>query len=1350
MKTCASRFLCLVLSLSISCFIVYASDFSETQTFYCIGAPGAIFLADVNGDGFSDLIVGTTTGKVVIHLNSGFGYVSLESSQVLPVYAYAFATGDFDGDGITDLAAAQGFGGVSTWLGNGDGTFRYSQALVGSAAGFGGTLLAADLDGDGLPDLISTRTEDTKMLIFMNNGKGGFAPAITNTIPLHVNVAVRHVPDSAEMEIDVLSVEPSELNVWRKAQNGWVLHRHTVLPPFSGEQGRLICGLDVSDVDGDGVEDLTVLRDNNAQTWLFSGNRRGGFEPPISWTAPITMRGSCLLRHKGLATTSIAYGSYGLLLHEGASNNAEYWSRSVDLPPGSLIKAAEQPDGSGLIVTVDFYGFAHVLSSRKPDPSRPVPRVFDYADPRYNPAKAPALTSRVWSVTDGLPGNAVRSIVQTSDGYIWVGTTEGLARFDGDSFRRWGVNSNGTVFNRSCEALAEDPLGRLWVGYLRGLMRIEGNSIAENYVTNLTDPRIFSMKFSREGDLWIGEFKGVDRLRNGVFEPIFHPDKPGVPPYINQSIALSASNTIIFSNFEGIFSCNTSEKLSHGKWLHSPLDSMEVTTVAAGTNGEIYAGDIMGGMSVLSSNGFHAFFLQSPYGLAAPKITALACRKDGSLWIGRVGALFVLKNGEMTKVSDLPELSDAITALYFDREDNLWVGTESHGVVLLRFPSCNVFTWRDGLLSDTVNAVAESETKTLWVATTVGVFTNSEAGFKPSVLAITIPPKTFDAICFRQNGEVWVSGPSGYYQVFRNEGILSDSGWGYIDHVCYTELKNGDMLMVSDAGVRWCNGWPNAAMTPDFGPGAERNAFEDSKGNIWLGTLAGIFHLNLSTHETKLLNDKSLTGRCEVALEDAQGALWIISDQGLVRFKNGRCSPIRVNAGLFEENILSMVDDGIGNYWFGSNQGIFRVASEQLNEYADGKSARVDCIHYGLADGMLTEQCSYGHPSAIRSRDGRLWFATMKGLVQIDPKKVIQSTDSPKIFFDEISDEAGTLFSRFAPSSNDRSPLKHLAIKNGNERSLSFQFSSPRFSTHGTKPFEYRMNGLEKTWTQSISGKAAYNYLPPGDYAFEVRASTPNGLWSPALSVPIHIKPLLTQRRDFYLVSGTLCLGFLAIFGAYRQRIQNQMQILRQKAAVAEERSRIARDLHDDIGASLTQIAMASDQARSQLSIAGGAGKEIDKVSQLARNAVENMSQIIWSTNAKFDTLSSLIAYLREFASNFLPDSFHLHFQSFENGEDIHVSSEFRRNVFYILKEALANVLKHSCATSVTIQLLHEEKCLRIIITDNGKGFTKNERMLSSTGLDSMRKRAADLHGKIEIISNTGQGTTIHASFPLP
>ncbi len=1311
-------------------------------------------LGDLNGDGFSDLVVSSVANNTIaIYLNSGSGTFSTDPVQILPIYASSFVIADFDRDGMDDIAAFGAFG-IEILHGLGDGTVRRSQSFLGQPLCPVGFLSAGDLDGDGTLDLVASRPDRTSLRLFMNKKGAGFEEAASLTIPLAASIAVWRPSGAQETEILALSVEPPLVRVFRKSSIGWEIGSPITLPHFGPGWGGSMGRMDVGDVNQDGVQDLMISKDGVPEIRLLFGNRSGGFEPCKVWPTPIAIQTSCLLRRPLKAALQVGYGYAALLVREEASTNAS-WQHAADLPPGYLIKAECQRDQSDLIVAIDSYGLAHVFGSHPIAAPRRDESPFKFSDPRYDPARAPSFTSRVWSAADGLPGNSVRSILQTSDGYVWVGTTEGLARFDGDTFRRWGVNSNGTVFNRSCEALAEDPKGRLWVGYLRGLMRIEGDSIVENYVTNLTDPRIFSLNFSRAGDLWVSEFQGVERLRNGIFERVFDPDAPTIALSGALSAVIAPPDQIILTTGRKVFRFDGSRKDSPGQCLHSPMEMGAVSrVVAAGANGEVYVGDELGGIGVISTNRFHGYFLRNvgwPEDGPLP-ISALAFCPNGTLWIGTRGGLYVLRDGELARVSDIPSLRDRVTALHFDQEQNLWVGTENYGVILLRFPTFETFTSKHGLSGNAVNTLAESGDKILWVGGETGIFTNIADGFKAVGLPEAIHPKAFSAVSPRSNGQVWFGGDSGHHQILTKAGFVSERDFGPVDHVCFQELHDHRTVMISDAGVAWYDEKAGSSGPPILTGISARNAFEDSKGGVWLGTIAGLFHFDRKTTLVRPVEAAVLTGRCEVALEDSQSALWIISDQGLARLKDGRCSLIRTDAGLFEENLLSMLDDRAGNFWFGTSRGIFRVEASQLNLYVQGNCPHVECIHYGLDDGLLSEQCSYGHPASCRSHDGMLWFATARGLLRIDPKRAVHLAAAPKVFFDEISDETGVLYRRFASGGSARDAASSLLrIKNGNERALLLQFSSPRFSIHGSKTFEYRLKGLETNWTQSTVGKAFYAYLPPGGYTFEVRAENANGLWSQPLSVPIRIPPLLTQRRDFYLFTGGLCGVFLVTLAEYRRRTRRQIQLLRERTVIAEERSRIARDLHDDIGASLTQIAMASEIARSQLTgkeEEKAIEREMEKLSGLARGAVENMSHIIWSTNPKFDTLSSLIAYLREYTVKSLPESMEARFEG-AIGEEIHVSSEFRANLFYLVKEALANILKHSAASTVLIQMKSDRGRLQIKIQDDGRGFVPNERMLSSTGLDSMKKRATDLHGEFNILSEAQKGTVIVVSIPL-
>jgi signal transduction histidine kinase len=329
-----------------------------------------------------------------------------------------------------------------------------------------------------------------------------------------------------------------------------------------------------------------------------------------------------------------------------------------------------------------------------------------------------------------------------------------------------------------------------------------------------------------------------------------------------------------------------------------------------------------------------------------------------------------------------------------------------------------------------------------------------------------------------------------------------------------------------------------------------------------------------------------------------------------------------------------------------------------------------------------------------------------------------------------------------------------IIIPPGGGRSLSIRFAAGTFAAPDRPGFRYRMADRDASWTDTGSQRfVELEDLPPGHYRFQVTAANCYGVWNtvPA-EIDFYLAPFFYQTWSFYGFCG---LVFASAFGGlqgYRARLNRRITRLEQEAALGRERSRIARDLHDDIGASLTQIAMASELARAHLA-EGDAGekdieKEIEKLSRLARGAVENMSQIIWSTNPKFDTLAGLTAYMREYAAKSFPDSVEVRFEA-PDWEEIHVSSEFRGNLFYFVKEALANALKHSSASLVFIQLAGDSAIFQMSITDNGKGFTKNERMLTSTGLDSMKKRALDLHGECEIVSEPGRGTAIRISVPL-
>jgi signal transduction histidine kinase len=474
---------------------------------------------------------------------------------------------------------------------------------------------------------------------------------------------------------------------------------------------------------------------------------------------------------------------------------------------------------------------------------------------------------------------------------------------------------------------------------------------------------------------------------------------------------------------------------------------------------------------------------------------------------------------------------------------------------------------------------------------------------------------------------------------------------------------------------------------------------------------------------------------------DTEGALWIGTfDGGLCRLKDGKFSVIDRAQGLPNSVIGDIEDDGHGHFWMSSHGGILRASKAELDTCADGKIATVNFLAYGVNDGLPTIECSEGlQPAGGKTPDGRLWFPTSKGLVVVNPAEVNINRLPPPMALEELLLDGQRV-------TNTSPPLQ---IAPGRNR-LEFHYTALSFVAPEKVRFKYRMQGLEKNWVDAGTKRVAnYSFVPPGDYTFQVIAGNNDGIWNETgISLPFTVQPHFWQTWWFQLLGGflTVLVASAGVWFETRRRLQRRLEKLERQHAIERERSRIAHDIHDDLGSQLTRITMLSESARNVVDDPRQATTDLNQIYDTAREATRAMDEIVWAVNPKHDTLESLASYLEKYALDFLGAAgircrLNLPLES----PVWQLTSDARHNLFLAYKEALNNVVKHAAASEVQIRLTLEAESFELEIADNGTGFERQSRQSRSAGhgLTSMNQRLREIGGACEISSATGNGTRV-------
>jgi signal transduction histidine kinase len=534
-------------------------------------------------------------------------------------------------------------------------------------------------------------------------------------------------------------------------------------------------------------------------------------------------------------------------------------------------------------------------------------------------------------------------------------------------------------------------------------------------------------------------------------------------------------------------------------------------------------------------------------------------------------------------------------------------------------------------------------------------------------------------------------------------------------------------------------------------PGTVRALAEDKEGNLWVGTENGLnqFQSDAFTRygKTNGLPSDSISS----LLVDADGLLWVGTQSGLARREGGRWVSYGSAFGQALGNVAYLLEDGLGDLWIGSNTGLLRTKRSALNAFAKGETEVVPFRSFGAADGLPTRECSQGsQPSACRTADGTLWFATVRGLAHVQPSQVVLNTNPPPVIIESISVD-GTL----QHSKTLRAPIPESLVIPAGKESLEIRYTALNLSAPDKSRFRYRLEGHETKWTE-VSGEVRvvhYSKLPPKDYRFRVLAANEDNVWNEVGStLAIRVLPPFWQTWWFLTALTLVLLGMIigSVHYVSTQKLQRQLATMRQQETLEKERARIARDLHDQLGANLTQVALLGELAEDDREEPEEVAAHAQQICQTARETTRALDEIVWTVNPSNDTLDGLLNYVCKYAQEYLAlAGLKYRLETPPELPNTPISPELRHNVFLAAKEAVNNVVKHSGADSAWIRLKLAPDRFVLEIEDNGKGLCAADQDKGRNGLRNMRKRMEDVGGDFDFAPGAAGGTRITLQAPI-
>lgn len=983
--------------------------------------------------------------------------------------------------------------------------------------------------------------------------------------------------------------------------------------------------------------------------------------------------------------------------------------------------------------------------------------------------KATALAQEygfdLWTTANGLPQNTVTGVAQTPDGYLWLSTFDGLARFDGVRFTIFDKGNTKGILNNRFARLFADRAGVVYAYTENYVVTVYRNGVFRSYADFATagEP-IAAIASDAQGNVIFETVKGDYALQGDRF--VLTPDQkePGVKRiYWGKSGA------------KWVIGPNQTTRQQDGYGTTYPLNL---------TADEL--GDINHFAPYEDRRGALWFSRRTPafeiWRLQAGKVTVFTKKEipalnelfpnqmmedaDGSLWL-LLSGLAVPKPSQLVRFKDNQftsyPLNEAVgaTASLVDREGNFWLAT-STGLRRLRRKLITTLSVKDGLNSNEVYPLVQTMNGAIFIGTALGV--NRYADGKITDLGLryaTRVPLYMRGLWEDEQARIWLGyqGEGGFGRFEAPSSVKrigkNDLPNGATD---FTADRAGNIWIATGEGLfKYKDDQEIAHYTVKDGLPSESviTIHVDRHGNLWAGTYDGLAQFKDGRFISYNAEADSPKGFVRAIYEDADGVLWCGTyGDGLVRYKGGRFFNYRIEHGLFNNGVFAILEDKRSNFWMSSNRGIHRVSKQELNDFADGKIPKLNSVSYDEKDGMLNAECNGGRlPAAIKAKDGKFWFPTMGGVAIIDPEAEAVNPLPPPVVIETVSvDRKPTEIQLF--QSAVRNPQSAIELSPGQSQ-LEIHYTALSLLKSAQIKFKYKLEGLENNWREAGTQRSAnYSYLPAGSYTFRVIAANANGVWNnEGAAIRLVVHPYFYQTWWFLLLAvsalaGTIWLIAHARLSQVRKIAEAKTAFSRQLITSQEaERKRIAAELHDGLGQSLLVIKNRTSIGKRLVHDGAKVAAQLDEISNATGQALEEVRGIAYNLRPYHlerlglrESLNAMIEKIREATGLEINARVALFDEVFSKDDEV---------LFYrVIQECLNNIIKHAEATAVEINIVQTETEVAARIQDNGRGFTV-ESQASGFGLIGMAERVRMLGGTRSMESEAGKGTTVKMIIPL-
>jgi signal transduction histidine kinase/ligand-binding sensor domain-containing protein len=1013
---------------------------------------------------------------------------------------------------------------------------------------------------------------------------------------------------------------------------------------------------------------------------------------------------------------------------------------------------------------------------------------------------------KVWGADEGLTEGSVTDVGQTPEGYLWVGTIFGsVLRFDGTRFVSYNsANTPEFLLKWGVPRLMVDQAGTLWISMHDGGMTTWDQRGFHAAFPRLEQPdRLLWSAPGRvlfaygNGQLLSGRQHGEQWDWETVMPPSALPDS---------QLCADATGRVWYLREEreiGIWDGKETRILPPPP----ALKGRQIKVLTADAQGRIWAGtdrallqwrvDHFEEMTPTNGEAFLNIKRIIPSGAsnlwveANGRMRCCAGRQwlaeaegwkrdlgqisallflhgdaEGGLWAaaGDLGLIHVLPDGTFHRLTTREGLpSNTIRFAYQDRDGNTWTGYERGGLVRVRRRLFRVIGREQGLADSLVNTVCRDAHGGVWIGMHNGEVGHYENGLCTNLHLPQAAAAQDSCVTADAHGRVWI-GAQGVGVVQYQESGPMQTVATMAQLQIYPRL-----LLVGRDGRLWvgttfsifsvANGNLTAEYTAESVGEHPTALAEAPDGTIWAGTLAGLLLRRTGGHFVPLEppNHDAL-GRVWALWPAPDGSLWAGTEVGgLLHWSDGRFYRYTTKDGLPSDSIVQVLGDVAGNIWLGSRAGLARIFGAALARHDRGELNQLPVSVYGTADGLLTiGSAIIFQPSCWRDQDGTLFFAMANSVASVTPGDIHINPVAPSIALEELrADDRQVFPERVGAILADSPTSQPLSIKTAPGRGdLEFRYTGLSLASPTRVRFKYKLEGLENSWNEAgAERRAIYRHVPPGDYVFRVAACNSDGIWSEGGGLlAITVQPHIYQTPWF---RGGIALLLVAVFSltvvvTMRRRLRQRLKESERQQELERERTRIAQDLHDDLGAGLTEIGLLSGMLRSPARFGEHEQEALGRIVKRCHDLVMALDEIVWAVNPRHDSVNSLGSYLCRYAQGFLePTSIRCRLEISEAEPDRPLNSEQRHNFFLAFEEALANVVKHSGATEARIKISFADQGRLIIrIEDDGRGLPPVVGE-DCDGLNNLRQRMTQIGGQCEIANRPSGGVAVVLSLQL-